>query len=88
MMAWHLAGRHFDGFLREMHHFTSNYYHFLDPPNLQILWEKFGFGNPGADRILAAPGFANLEGPNWEILRILPIFGLPNFPIRILSILW
>ena len=39
--------------------FTSNYYHFLDPPNLQILWPKFG--NPGADRILAAPGFANPE---------------------------
>ncbi len=51
---------------------TSNYYHFLDPPNLQILWPKFG--NSGAARILAAPGFANLEGPNWEILRILANF--------------
>ena len=52
---------------------TSNYYYdFLDPPNLQIRWPKLG--NPGADRILAAPGFANLEGPNWEILRILANF--------------
>ena len=54
------------------HNFTSNYYHFLDPPNLQIL--RLKLGNPGADRILAAPGFANLEGPNWEILRILANF--------------
>jgi len=46
---------------------TSNYYHFLDPPNLQIL--RLKLGNPGAYRILAAPGFANFEGPNWEILR-------------------
>ena len=49
---------------------TSNYYHFLDPPNLQILWQKFG--NPGADRILAAPGFTNFGGfpGSWALNQI------------------